>query len=164
MHGLIRGFAMTDLTVPTETARLEAPSRSLWQDAWLRLRKNRAAVASAIVLIVLALVGVFGPMISPHPYDKIYPQFVRVMPSLEAYPRADTIMPGLEQVLARARLKAAGEPELTGNALVVNVTAQRPTDERVLRYFERSDLFGNPRIELAQDWLSGKLTLNVSRN
>ncbi|MBQ0707391.1 MULTISPECIES: ABC transporter permease subunit [unclassified Ochrobactrum] len=155
---------MTDLSVPTETARLEAPSRSLWQDAWLRLRKNRAAVASAIVLIVLALVGVFGPMISPHPYDKIYPQFVRVMPSLEAYPRADTIMPGLEQVLARARLKAAGEPELTGNALVVNVTAQRPTDERVLRYFERSDLFSNPKIELAQDGLSGKLTLNVSRN
>jgi len=155
---------MTDLSVPTETARLEAPSRSLWQDAWLRLRKNRAAVASAIVLIVLALVGVFGPMISPHPYDKIYPQFVRVMPSLEAYPRADTIMPGLEQVLARARLKAAGGPELTGNALVVNVTAQRPTDERVLRYFERSDLFSNPKIELAQDGLSGKLTLNVSRN
>ena len=155
---------MTDLSVPTETARLETPSRSLWQDAWLRLRKNRAAVASAIVLIVLALVGVFGPMISPHPYDKIYPQFVRVMPSLEAYPRADTIMPGLEQVLARARLKAAGEPELTGNALVVNVTAQRPTDERVLRYFERSDLFSNPKIELAQDGLSGKLTLNVSRN
>ncbi|MFK0683281.1 ABC transporter permease subunit [Ochrobactrum sp. BD67] len=155
---------MTDLTAPTETAQLEVPSRSLWQDAWLRLRKNRAAVASAIVLLLMAFLGVFGPMLSPHPYDKIYPQFVRVSPSLEAYPRADTIMPGLEQVLARARLKAAGEPELTGNSLVVNVTSQRPTDERVLRYFERSDLFGNPRIELAQDGLSGKLTLNVSRN
>src|SRR5690606_10193282 len=115
------------------------------------LRKNRAAVASAIVLLLMAFLGVFGPMLSPHPYDKIYPQFVRVSPSLEAYPRADTIMPGLEQVLARARLKAAGEPELIGNSLVVNITSQRPTDERVLRYFERSDLFGNPRIELAQD-------------
>ncbi len=91
---------MTDLSVPTETAQLETPSRSLWQDASLRLRKNKAAVTSAIVLIVLALVGIFGPMISPHPYDKIYPQFVRVAPSLEAYPRADTIMPGLEQVMA----------------------------------------------------------------
>src|SRR5690606_23547208 len=119
----------------------------------------KAAVTSAIVLIVLALVGIFGPMISPHPYDKIYPQFVRVAPSLEAYPRADTIMPGLEQVMARARLKAAGEPELTGNSLVVNLTAQRPTDERVLRYFQRSDLFSNPKIELAQDRLSGTLTL-----
>ncbi|MBB5700959.1 oligopeptide transport system permease protein [Ochrobactrum daejeonense] len=155
---------MTDLSVPTETAQLETPSRSLWQDASLRLRKNKAAVTSAIVLIVLALVGIFGPMISPHPYDKIYPQFVRVAPSLEAYPRADTIMPGLEQVMARARLKAAGEPELTGNSLTVNVTAQRPTDERVLRYFQRSDLFSNPKIELAQDGLSGTLTLDVTRN
>ena len=58
---------MTDLTVPTETARLEVPSRSLWQDAWLRLRKNRAAVASAIVLLLMAFLGVFGPMLSPHP-------------------------------------------------------------------------------------------------
>ncbi len=69
---------MTDLTVPTETARLEVPSRSLWQDAWLRLRKNKAAVASAIVLLLMAFLGIFGPMLSPHPYDKIYPQFVRV--------------------------------------------------------------------------------------
>ncbi|APO65249.1 peptide ABC transporter permease [Brucella suis] len=156
---------MTDLTVPTETAELSMPSRSLWQDAFLRLRKNKAAVTSAIVLVLMALIGIFGPLAQPPPpTDKIYPQFVRVAPSLEAYPRADTIMPGLEQVLARARLKAAGEPELTGNQLVLNVTAQRPTDERVLRYFQRSDLFSNPKIELAPDGLSGKLTMNVSRN
>lgn len=156
---------MTDLTIPTETAQLATvKSRSLWQDAWLRLRKNKAAVTSAIVLIVLALVGIFGPMVSPHPYDKIYPQFVRVAPSLEAYPRADTIMPGLERELARARLDASAEPELTGNSIVVDFTAQRPTDERVLRYFQRSDLFSNPKIDLAADGLSGKLTLNVARN
>ncbi len=44
------------------------------------------------------------------------------------------------------------------------MTAQRPTDERVLRYFQRSDLFSNPKIELAQDGLSGTLTLDVTRN
>jgi oligopeptide transport system permease protein len=103
-------------------------------------------------------------MISPHPYDKIYPQFVRVAPSLEAYPRADTILPGLGRELARARLAASGEPEISGNDVVVDFTAQRPTDERVLRYFHRSDLFGNPKIELAEDGLSGRLTLSVTRN
>ncbi|MBZ1524066.1 hypothetical protein J3336_11645, partial [Leuconostoc mesenteroides] len=131
---------------------------------FLRLRKNKAAVTSAIVLVLMALIGIFSPLLSPHPYDKIYPQFVRVAPSPEAYPRADTITPGLEQVLARARLKSARQPEPTGNQLVLNVTAQRPTDERVLRYFQRSDLFSNPKIELAPDGLSGKLTMNVSRN
>ena len=89
---------------------------------------------------------------------------MRVAPSLEAYPREDTIMPGLERELARARLNAAGEPELNGNNVVVDFTAQRPTDERVLRYFQRSDLFSNPKIEIATDGLSGKLTLDVARN
>ncbi|MBX8812720.1 ABC transporter permease subunit [Ochrobactrum sp. MR34] len=139
--------------------------RSLWQDAWIRLRRNRAAVASAVVLIFLSLVGIFGPMVSPHPYEKIYPQFVRVAPSLEAYPRADTIIPGLEREMARARLKG-GEPELAGSKLTVDVTssAGRELDQRVLRYFERSDLFNNPSLELAADKLSGKLSLDVARN
>ncbi len=139
--------------------------RSLWQDAWIRLRRNRAAVASAVVLIILSLVGIFGPMVSPHPYEKIYPQFVRVAPSLEAYPRADTILPGLEREMARARIQG-GEPELAGSKLTVDVTSSvgRELDERLLRYFERSDLFSNPKIELAADKLSGKLSLDVSRN
>ncbi|MBX8799660.1 ABC transporter permease subunit [Ochrobactrum sp. MR28] len=139
--------------------------RSLWQDAWIRLRRNRAAVASAIVLIILSLVGIFGPMVSPHPYEKIYPQFVRVAPSLEAYPRADTIIPGLEREMARARIQG-GEPELAGSKLTVDVTssAGRELDERLLRYFERSDLFSNPKLELAADKLSGKLSLDVTRN
>lgn len=158
---------MTDLSQDTINNIPAAPNvegRSLWQDAWIRLRRNRAAVASAFVLIILSLIGIFGPMISPHPYDKIYPQFVRVAPSLEAYPRADTIMPGLERELARARLTAASTPELSGNALSVDVTSKRPADERVLRYFERSDLFSYPKITLAPDGLSGKLSLNVTRN
>ncbi len=139
--------------------------RSLWQDAWIRLRRNRAAVASAVVLIFLSLIGIFGPMVSPHPYEKIYPQFVRMAPSLEAYPRADTIVPGLEREMARARLKG-GEPELSGSKLTVDVTssAGRELDERLLRYFERSDLFSNPKLELAADKLSGKLSLDVARN
>jgi len=37
---------------------------SLWRDAWLRLRKNRLAVGSGLFLVVLALLAVFGPMVS----------------------------------------------------------------------------------------------------
>lgn len=162
MHGLIHGCVMTDLSVNSPAAAVAG--RSLWQDAWIRLRKNKAAVASAFVLIFLSLAGIFGPMLSPHPYDKIYPQFVRVAPSLEAYPRAETVMPGLEREMARARLQASTEPELSGSNITVPFTAQRPTDERVLRYFERSDLFSKPKIEIAPDGLSGTLTLDVARN
>lgn len=161
---------MTDISTPMPSYGSPESSgtvagRSLWQDAWIRLRRNRAAVASAIVLIILTLVGIFGPMVSPHPYEKIYPQFVRVSPSMEAYPRADTILPGLEREMARARLKG-GEPDLSGSKLTVDVTssAGRELDERVLRYFDRSDLFSNAKLDLAADKLSGKLSLDVSRN
>lgn len=154
---------MTDATLILDPAPHPVESRSLWQDAWSRLRKNKAAVVSAIVLVVVALAGIFGPMISPHAYDRIYPQFVRVAPSLEAYPRAETLAPGLARELERARITPVGEIDLSGSTINVPFTATRETDERVLRYFQRSDFFSNPKIELASDKLSGTLTLDVAR-
>ncbi len=141
---------------------LPIAGRSLWQDAWIRLRRNRAAVASAVVLLVLALVGIVGPMVWPHPYDRVYPQFVRMPASLEAYPRAETILPGFERELGRARLDH-GPPELDGSTVRVEVTADAPIDPRVLRYFERSDLFLNPRLELDEAGTAGTLTASVQR-
>ena len=41
---------------------------SLWRDAWRRLRKNRLAVAGAVILAVVVLVAVFGPWCSPYTY------------------------------------------------------------------------------------------------
>jgi oligopeptide transport system permease protein len=40
---------------------------SLWQDAWARLRKNRLAVISGIVLVVVALLCLAGPFFAPAP-------------------------------------------------------------------------------------------------
>jgi oligopeptide transport system permease protein len=37
----------------------------LWQDAWQRLRHNRAALASAFILGLQALVVCIGPFVSP---------------------------------------------------------------------------------------------------
>ena len=94
---------------------------------------------------LLALVGIFGPLVWPHPYDRVYPQFVRVPASLEAYPRADTILPGFERELARTRLEHDA-PELDGGEISVRACARdEAIDPRVLRYFDRSDLFANPQ-------------------
>jgi len=41
---------------------------SLWQDAWLRLKKNRAAVAGGIVLITMVLLALLTPLIAPYGY------------------------------------------------------------------------------------------------
>jgi oligopeptide transport system permease protein len=45
--------------------------RSLWDDARRRLFRNRAAVASMIVLGVLVLCAVIGPFVTPYAYDEI---------------------------------------------------------------------------------------------
>jgi oligopeptide transport system permease protein len=43
---------------------------SLWQDAWVRIRKNRMAVAGAIILFVIALACVLVPWLSSYGYEQ----------------------------------------------------------------------------------------------
>jgi len=62
---------MTDLPLPLET-EITPLGRSLWQDARRRLFKNRAAVASLIILGIILFLAIFAPLLSPHPYDEIY--------------------------------------------------------------------------------------------
>lgn len=47
------------------------PGTSLWRDAWHRLRKNRLAVAGAVVLAVIAVACIAGPWFSPYSYNEI---------------------------------------------------------------------------------------------
>lgn len=157
---------MTKLPTPDEMSvapASTAPGRSLWQDAWIRLRRNRAALASAVVLIVLALAGILGPIFGPHPHDRVYTQFVRVPASLEAYPRAETILPGFSREMARARLTGE-DPELDGSTIRVVLFSEEPIDERVVRFFDRSDLFRNAQLDLAPDGLSGTLSSTVEQH
>ena len=49
---------------------LARPPTSLWADAWQRLRRNRAAVASLVILAIIVVAAVFGPMLAPYAYDK----------------------------------------------------------------------------------------------
>src|SRR3989442_1268583 len=50
----------------------EAPLRgtSLWQDALRRLRRNRLAMAGAVVVVLLCLVAIFADVLAPYPYTK----------------------------------------------------------------------------------------------
>jgi oligopeptide transport system permease protein len=66
---------MTDLAFPPPApaaALDEVAGRSLWQDALARLKRNKAAVVSAEILAVIALLAVFAPWLSPHPFDEAY--------------------------------------------------------------------------------------------
>src|SRR5918994_4144094 len=118
----------------------DVAGRSLWADAWARLRKNRAAVCSAVYVALMAAACIIGPWLAPHPYYAVYQDYVRVPPSLEPYPREEMIEPLLRHALHRARVELA-EWERNGNRLTVTVTSERPIDERIVRYLDRSDAF-----------------------
>jgi oligopeptide transport system permease protein len=45
--------------------------RSLWQDAWQRLRRNRAALLAMLVLGVIVFLVIAGPWLSPWSYSYI---------------------------------------------------------------------------------------------
>src|SRR5687768_2646021 len=54
----------------TESERLAGPPIGFWKDSWIRLKKNRGAVISLVILVLLfALAFVIGPLLSQYsPY------------------------------------------------------------------------------------------------
>lgn len=50
-------------------AEEDVRGRSLWVDAWLRLLKNRAAVVSGVIMVIMLLMVLFGPMLLPWEAD-----------------------------------------------------------------------------------------------
>ncbi|MGI2327429.1 oligopeptide ABC transporter permease [Planococcus sp. YIM B11945] len=50
---------------PNQAERISKPSVSFWQDAWMRLRKNKGAVLSLILFLLILIMSFVGPMISP---------------------------------------------------------------------------------------------------
>lgn len=150
---------------PTDSAAFvpAAKGRSLWVDAWTRLKANRAAVVCAALMVLIAATCIAGPALAPHPFDAIYPSYVKVPASLTAYPKTDQIEPVLKQVLRRARLKLQSY-RIEGERLMIEVTSRRKIDVRTTRYLDRSDLFRDARIEqTSEDGLAMTLSAELER-
>ncbi|HEY9346609.1 MAG TPA: ABC transporter permease subunit [Inquilinus sp.] len=64
---------MTDATIGTLPPPTAKPikGRSLWQDAWRRLRGNKAAIASVAVLALIAIACIVGPYLLPWGLDEV---------------------------------------------------------------------------------------------
>ncbi len=57
---------------------------SLWADARARLLRNWAAVTGMVVMVVIVLLSVFGPLLSPHPLDEVYWDYIGSPPDWDA--------------------------------------------------------------------------------
>lgn len=107
--------------------------RSLWADAWRRLLRNRAAVTGAIVLSVITLLAVFGPMLSPHPIERVFHNYVRVPPSLTAYPHPEAMGETLDGRLRRGMAVEEGwHYDEEQEVLTATVTGEDAIDVRRL--------------------------------
>ncbi|HMG51708.1 MAG TPA: ABC transporter permease subunit, partial [Inquilinus sp.] len=63
---------MTDATIGSlPPAAKPIKGRSLWQDAWRRLRTNKAAIVSLAVLALIAVACVVGPYLLPYGLDDV---------------------------------------------------------------------------------------------
>lgn len=51
-----------------QSEKISKPSLNYWQDAWLRVRKNKGALVSLIVLILLTIMALVGPHLNGHDY------------------------------------------------------------------------------------------------
>jgi oligopeptide transport system permease protein len=164
---------MTDAAAGTPARSSGAPEgapagspvvgRSLWSDAWLRLKANKAALVSAIYLVVMAVACIVGPYLVPHDFTTIYADYVRVPPSLEPYPQGDTIETGLADALRRGRVDLVDWRQ-EGDRIFADIRSGQPIDERVTRYLDRSSVFEDTRVEAkAPDGLGMTLSTTVKR-
>ncbi|MBF0804503.1 MULTISPECIES: oligopeptide ABC transporter permease OppC [Neisseria] len=58
--------------------------RSLWQDAWRRFRRNRAALCGSLVLLAVCIFVLAAPALAPFGYDHTDWGFMQTPPSLES--------------------------------------------------------------------------------
>lgn len=152
------------MTEPTAVLAAEK-GRSLWADAWARLKANRAAAVSGLYLIIMALACIIGPFFTPHHYTTIYQDYNRVPPSLSAYPKTDQMDLAIRDAVKRARLDLVKWEEKDGK-VVTTVSAAKPIDERVTRYLDRSDMLENTQVAVTgkpADGLSLTMTSDVEK-
>ena len=63
-------MSSTSSTLPAVIGEPIEKGNSLWQDAWLRLRKNKLAYFGLWALGIIAVTCVVGPWISPYGYEQ----------------------------------------------------------------------------------------------
>src|SRR5882724_5546228 len=117
---------MTSVTAPPPAAAgEEIAGRSLWQNALARLKRNRAAVVSLVVLAIIALLAVFAPLLSPHPFDEVYFDRIGVPPDFSNAHWFGTDANGRDlfvRTLYGARISLAVGLAATSVSLLIGVT------------------------------------------
>lgn len=84
-----------DLFLPLEREILQVQKKEetlgYWQDAWIRLKKNKMALLGLIIIVCLIVVAIFGPVFSSHTYDEQNLMMTNSSPSWEHWFGTDNL-------------------------------------------------------------------------
>ena len=103
---------MTDVA----SARAPPASRSLFQLAMLRMRRNRAAMVSLVVFGLIVLFCVVGPFLAPHNHQQIFQAYGQVSDSFRFLMNSWTTIINLISIYQRLR---GFERQIPADSLVV---------------------------------------------
>jgi oligopeptide transport system permease protein len=140
---------MTDIPGTTAVSP-SVKSRSLFQLATMRFRRNTAAMAGSVMLVLITLFSFLGPQFLTHTYDQVFSSYVSVSPSLEARPDAGSLQSVMEGVAERARVELR-EFAVEGQKFTATVTSSNTVDPRTTRYFDRANEFENTTVVATED-------------
>ena len=115
---------MTDSTTPITTSAEAMPKGvSLWQDAWVRLRKNKLAMIGLFVLSFVIIVCALAPFIMPYGYEEQNLRLGAVAPNATHWLGTDTFGRDLlTRIVYGGRVSLAVGFIATAVALLVGVT------------------------------------------
>lgn len=154
----IRPEDFTPLPPHSSAPELVRPSRSYWQDAWIRLKSNRRALVSLYIIIGLLLFTFVGPLVwtvdpARQDVDQISqpPGFDRSAVVVEPYQRWDgiSVAPGYGQD-AGLRIAAPGTTQSVRLMWDEHDTAAGYRIYRNIYPLENTGALGLPLIEYTQ--------------
>ncbi len=141
----------------------ERPSRSLAQLAWIRFRRNRAAMLGCLMLALIVVFSYIGPVFLKHGYDQVFPSYVTIGPSLSPRPDPETLKEVADSAAKRARVTLSSFAVENGTYTAV-ITSTKPIDPRAIRYFDRANEFEDTEVkETSADQMSMTLSGHVDQ-
>ena len=120
---------------------------------------------SAVYLVAMTLVCAFGPLFTGHTYTTIYRDYVRVPPSLSAYP-ADEEVEGALIRCAAARPRRSSSPGARRAARVIAEVTEQARDRRPHHPLPRplQPVRGRAHGSYGADRLSATMSASIERN
>jgi oligopeptide transport system permease protein len=115
-----------------------------------RFTADRPALVGAFALLAIVVICVFGPILSPHPYDRVYRDYVKVAPSLKAHPSGSESARILSRAAAQMGVEIV-DASNAGDEARVTIKAETPIDSALVGDLSRSGAFADPHIVASED-------------